>query len=36
MEMTMTGMEMTMDAYVCERSTTQVEIEHIVKIAYQL
>ena len=29
-------MEMTMDAYVCEGSTTQVEIEDIVKISYQL
>ena len=29
-------MEMAMDAYVCERSTTQVEVEHIVKILYQL
>ena len=28
-------MEMTMDAYVCEGSTTQVEIEDIVKISYQ-
>ena len=29
------GMEMTMDAYVCEGSTTQAEIEDIVK-TYQL
>ena len=36
MGMTMTGMEMTMDAYVCKGSTTQVEIEDIVKISYQL
>ena len=29
-------MEMTIDAYVCEGSTTQVELEEIVKISYQL
>ena len=29
-------MKMNMDAYVCEGSTTQVEIEDIVKISYQL
>ena len=29
-------MEMTMDAYVCEGSTTQAEIEGMVKISYQL
>ena len=29
-------MEMTMDTYVCEGSTTQVETEEIVKISYQL
>ena len=29
-------MEMTMIAYVCEGSTTQAEIEKIVKISYQL
>ena len=29
-------MKMTMDAYVCEGSTTQVEIEDIVKISCQL
>ena len=29
-------MEMTMGAYVCEKNTTQAEIEEIVKISYQL
>ena len=29
-------MEMTMNASVCEGSTTQAEIEEIVKISYQL
>ena len=29
-------MEVTMDAYVCEGSTTQAEIEEMVKISYQL
>ena len=29
-------MEMTIDAYVCEGSTTQLEIKEIVKISYQL
>ena len=29
-------MEMAMDTYVCERSTTQAEIEDIVKISSQL